>query len=139
MNPPPWSRIVLTWLSEGPAMTEWVEESRPEDPAAELGEVRGLNAIAAHQLADGDFQAASEVAREILGEMAGPWQQPRPTDIPAAFLWQFERLRALTCILSAELTLGHRDAVLAASRQFEAACRDLDLAALAAAAGGGQQ
>jgi hypothetical protein len=119
-------------------MTEWVEKSGPGDAAAELGEVRGLNAIAAHQLADGDFQAASEVAREILGEMAGPWQQPRPASTPAAFLWQFERLRALTCILSAELTLGHRDAVLAAAAQFEAASRDLDLAALAAAAAGDQ-
>ena len=116
-------------------MTDWVDESGLGDAAAALGEVRGLNAIAAHQLADGDFLAASEVSREVLGEMSGPWRQPGSADIPDTFLWQFERLRALTCILSAELTLGRRDAVLAASRQFEAACGDLDLTALAAAIG----
>jgi hypothetical protein len=120
-------------------MTDWLdEESGPGDAAAELGEVRGLNAIAAHQLADGDFLAASEVARAVLQEMAGPWRQPGSTDTPDTFLWQFERLRALACILSAELSLGHRDPVITASRQFEAACRDLDLAALAAAIGGDQ-
>jgi hypothetical protein len=70
--------------------------------------------------------------------MAGPWRQPGSADTPDTFLWQFERLRALTCILSAELTLGRRDAVLAASRQFEAACHDLDLAALATAISGDQ-
>ena len=120
-------------------MTDWLDdESGAGDAAAELGEVRGLNAIAAHQLADGDFQAASEVAEAVLAEMAGPWPSPGPADATAFFLWQFERLRALTCILSAELTLGRRDALIAASRQFEAACRDLDLGALAAAAGGDQ-
>ena len=51
---------------------------------------------------------------------------------------QLERLRALTCLLSAELALGRQDAVISASRQFEEACRDLDLDALAAAAGGDQ-
>jgi hypothetical protein len=109
----------------------------PEDAAAELGEVRGLNAIAAHHLADGDFLAAAEVSREVLGEMAGPWRQPGPARTPDTFLWQFERLRAPACLLSAELTLGRRDAVLAVSRQFEAACRDLHLTALAAAIGPG--
>ena len=120
-------------------MTDFLDDdSEPGDAAAELGEIRGLNAIAAHQLADGDFQAASEVAEAALAEMAGPWPSPGPADATAFFLWQFERLRALTCILSAELTLSHRDALIAASRQFEAACRDLDLSALAAAAGGDQ-
>ena len=132
---PPWSRTVLAWLTEGPAMTDWLDESGPGDAAAELGEVRGLNAIAAHQLADGDFLAASEVARAVLEEMAGSWQQLRPGDTTATFLWQLERLRALTCLLAAELALGRRDAVITASRQFEQACRDLDLDALAAAAG----
>jgi hypothetical protein len=119
-------------------MTDWLDgESRPPEAAIELGEVRGLNAIAAHQLADGDFQAAAEVAWEVLNEIAGPWRQLGPSDTPARFLWQFERLRALACILSAELALGHRDAVATASRQFEAACRELDLRALDAVAGGG--
>ena len=118
-------------------MTDWLDDGTgPGDAAAELGEVRGLNAIAAHQLADGDFLAAAEVAGEVLGEMAGPWWPPDSAGTPDTFLWQLERLRALVCIMSAELTLGHRDAVLTASRQFETACRDLDLAALAAAAGG---
>ena len=127
----------MSRFNGGPAMTDWLDDGTgPGDAAAELGEVRGLNAIAAHQLADGDFLAAAEVSGEVLGEMARVWRQPDPVDIPDSFLWQFERLRALACILSAELTLGHRDAVLAASRQFETACRDLDLAALAAAAGG---
>ena len=120
-------------------MTDWLDdETGPGSAAAELGEVRGLNAIAAHQLADGEFLAAVEVSGEVLGEMAGPWRQPGSADTPDTFLWQFERLRALTCILSAELTLGRREAVLDVSRQFEAACHDLDLAALAAAVGGDQ-
>jgi len=119
-------------------MTDWLDDGTgPGDAAAELGEVRGLNAIAAHLLADGDFPAAAEVSGAVLGEMARLWRPPGSVGTPDTFLWQFERLRALTCILSAELTLGHRDAVLAASRQFEAACQDLDLSALAVAAGGG--
>ena len=120
-------------------MTDWLDDGTgPGDTAASLGEVRGLNAIAAHQLADGDFLAAAEVSGEVLEEMAGLWRPPGFVGTPDSFFWQFERLRALTCILSAELTLGHRDAVLAASRQFEAACHDLDLTALAAAVGGDQ-
>jgi hypothetical protein len=119
-------------------MTDWLDDGTgPGDTAAELGEVRGLNAIAAYQLADGDFLAAAEVSGEVVGEMGRLWRPPGSAGTPDTFLWQFERLRALTCILSAELTLGHRDAVLAASRQFEAACHDLDLSALAAAADGG--
>jgi hypothetical protein len=119
-------------------MTDWLDgESQPPDTAIELGEVRGLNAIAAHQLADGDFQAASEVAGEVLNEIAGLGREPGPPDSPAGFYWQFEQLRALACILSAELALDHRDAVAAASRQFEAACRQLDLRTLAAVAGRG--
>jgi len=119
-------------------MTDWLDDDPgPGDAAIELGEVRGLNAIAAHQLADGDFQAASEVAGEVLNEIAGLGREPGPPGSPAGFYWQFERLRALACILSAELALGHRDAVAAASRQFEAACRELDLHALDAVAGGG--
>ncbi|HEY2241753.1 MAG TPA: hypothetical protein VGI21_23315 [Streptosporangiaceae bacterium] len=119
-------------------MTDWLDDGTgPGDAAAELGEVRGLNAIAAHLLADGDFLAAAEVSGEVLGEMAGLRRQPAAVGPPDTFLWQFERLRALTCILSAELTLGHRGAVLAASRQFETACHDLDLAALATAVSGG--
>jgi hypothetical protein len=117
-------------------MTNWHDkETGPGDTAAELGEVRGLNAIAAHQLADGDFQAASEVAEAVLAEAAGPVPPPGPARAATPLFWQLERIRALTCILSAELALGHRDAVVTTSRQFEAACRALDLSALAAAAG----
>jgi len=124
-------------------MTDWLDDSGPGDAAATLGEVRGLNAIAAHQLADGDFRASSEVAQEVLQEMASPGRALPSTELPLAgspetFFWQLERLRALTCILSSELALGRRDAVITASRRFEAACRELDLDALAAAAGGGQ-
>ncbi len=119
-------------------MTDWPDsESRPEDAAIELREVRGLNAIAAHQLADGDFQAASEVAGEVLNEIAGLEREPGPPGSPAAFYWQLEQLSALACILSAELALGHRDALAAASRRFEAACRELDLGALTAVTDGG--
>jgi hypothetical protein len=120
-------------------MTDWLDDdSRPRDLGIELSDVRGLNAIASHQLADGDFQAASEVAQEALQEIVGPLQEVASSDAPAKFFWQFERLRALTCILSAELALGHRGAVVTTSRQFEAACRDLDLRALTAVADGGQ-
>ena len=119
-------------------MTDWLDDSGPGDVDAALSEVRGLNAIAAHQLADGDYRASSEVAQEVLQEMATPGPPLPPAGRPETFFWQLERLRALTCILSAELALGRRDAVITASRRFEAACRELDLGALAAAAGGDQ-
>jgi hypothetical protein len=128
----------LVWLQRGARMTDWLDdETGPGDAAAELGEVRGLNAIAAHQLADGDFQAASEVAEAVLAEVASPVPPPGSAVAATPFFWQLERVRALTCILSAELALGHRDAVVTASQLFEAACRGLDLDALAAAAGSG--
>ena len=120
-------------------MTDWFDDDpRPRDLGIELSDVRGLNAIAAHQLADGDFQAASEVAQEALQEIAGPLRELESSPAPAKFFWQFERLRALTCLLCADLALGHRDAVASASRRFEAACRDLDLRALTTVADGGQ-
>jgi hypothetical protein len=119
-------------------MTDWLDDSGPGDAAAALSEVRGLNAIAAHQLADGDFRASSEVAQEVLQELAIPGQPLPPAGLAETFFWQLERLRALTCILSAELALGRRDAVITASRRFEGACRELDLDALAAAAVGDQ-
>jgi hypothetical protein len=77
------------------------------------------------------------VAGEVLNEIAGLGREPGPAGTSDTFYWQFEQLRALACILSAELALGHRDAVATASRQFDVACRQRDLRALAEAAGGG--
>ena len=112
-------------------MTDWFDDDlRPRNWALELGDVRGLNAIAAHQMADGDYQAASEVAQRALEEMTGPLREFEHVPTPARFFWQFERLRALTCTLSAELALGHRDAAATAGQQLESAYRDLDLSGI---------
>lgn len=94
---------------------------QPRNWAVELGSVRRLSAEASRFIADGEYNTASDMAYKALGDTVAPLQELMHSGTSAMFLWQLEHLRALTCVLSAQFSLGNVEEASSLGSQLQSA------------------
>jgi hypothetical protein len=102
------------------------ERSRPHNWAVELGDVRSLTASASQSIAEGEFNTALELARKAVEATSSPLQELEASATPAEFFWQLERIRALTCALSAQISLGNQERASSLGAQLQWAYGNLN-------------